>query len=436
MYGKNMSKKDVQWCLTVPAIWDERAKQLMKTYAEKAGMVKDAKCQTHEDASPYPVDIILEPEAASIFCQQKATFLNIKQGDKMLIADVGGGTIDIVVHEKANNNAGSMEVHEVVASYGEVGGGTYVDSHFFHFLSQKIGCFRDFCCNNTSICIDIYAWWQRVKLGFDGDGYSVEYMLPGKLRDAWEKYDKEQDVQRKDKDFYDVLRLEDKDFRSIFDPEVEKVLSLIEQQIEGVRVLMVVGGFSASPYLRKRIQSRFKTKVDEVIIPEDPGNAICNGAVQLHMSRDLIQSRIAKRTYGIESSRIAIPGDPREYLYVNDDGITMCKNNFNVFVRAGERVSYNKSIKKVFGPNRHRDRAMPFSLYSSPNMYPKYTTEHDAIKEGSFVLDTSKGLSLDKMRRVETSMYFGASTIHVTSQPLNFEKARKELPSMTTTFQA
>ncbi|KAI5065046.1 hypothetical protein GOP47_0019741, partial [Adiantum capillus-veneris] len=29
-YGKQFSVEDVQWCLTVPAIWNERAKQVMK----------------------------------------------------------------------------------------------------------------------------------------------------------------------------------------------------------------------------------------------------------------------------------------------------------------------------------------------------------------------------------------------------------------------
>lgn len=43
------------------------------------------------------------------------------------------GTIDLVAQEKADDDPKSMKVHEVVGSYGEINGGTFVE------------CFKDFC---------------------------------------------------------------------------------------------------------------------------------------------------------------------------------------------------------------------------------------------------------------------------------------------------
>ena len=75
--------------------------------------------------------------------------------------------------------------------------------------------------------------------------------LPRKLSEAWKKADEDLGVVGFDEDYYEELRLEGSDIMSIFDPEVEKVLNLIKKQIEGVYVLMLVGGFLASPYLKE-----------------------------------------------------------------------------------------------------------------------------------------------------------------------------------------
>ncbi|KAH7296272.1 hypothetical protein KP509_26G016700 [Ceratopteris richardii] len=70
---EDFSMNEVQWCLTVPAIWDEEAKQLMRTFAEKAGMTKGDLCPNNDEASPYPLRILLEPEAGSVYCQDEAS---------------------------------------------------------------------------------------------------------------------------------------------------------------------------------------------------------------------------------------------------------------------------------------------------------------------------------------------------------------------------
>ena len=54
--------------LTMPFIW-----------TEKARMVKGGKCLVGVAASPYLVDNILEPKAASIYCQQKSKRLKLKK---------------------------------------------------------------------------------------------------------------------------------------------------------------------------------------------------------------------------------------------------------------------------------------------------------------------------------------------------------------------
>ncbi|KAJ3079384.1 hypothetical protein HK100_010436 [Physocladia obscura] len=86
--GFSIFGKDVLWVVTVPAIWKESAKKLMRRAAEMAGMKN--------------LRIVLEPEAASTWVlslteNRKAD--KLKKGDVFIVADCGGGTIDVTVHE-------------------------------------------------------------------------------------------------------------------------------------------------------------------------------------------------------------------------------------------------------------------------------------------------------------------------------------------------
>lgn len=102
-FGEHFDMHEVQWCLTVPAIWDDHAKQLMKSCAEEAGLIQSAYTNTDSTASPHPLLIVLEPEAAAVYCLHKMKSLSFDIEDKFLTADIGGGTVDIVIQEKVES---------------------------------------------------------------------------------------------------------------------------------------------------------------------------------------------------------------------------------------------------------------------------------------------------------------------------------------------
>jgi molecular chaperone DnaK (HSP70) len=97
----------IRWIMTVPAIWDNAAKQIMFEAAEKAGLTNPAKDN---------ISVALEPgkyffssnrhlkiitEAASIYCSLQLK-LNLPVETKYILVDSGGGTIDITCHEVLN----------------------------------------------------------------------------------------------------------------------------------------------------------------------------------------------------------------------------------------------------------------------------------------------------------------------------------------------
>jgi len=63
-YGKHWSKEVVQWCVAVPSILGDTAKQQVKACMHRAGLLQSGSGVDGSSLSPI---IALEPEAASIY---------------------------------------------------------------------------------------------------------------------------------------------------------------------------------------------------------------------------------------------------------------------------------------------------------------------------------------------------------------------------------
>uniref|UniRef100_A0A3B3Z7D8 Heat shock protein 12B n=1 Tax=Periophthalmus magnuspinnatus TaxID=409849 RepID=A0A3B3Z7D8_9GOBI len=135
---QNMAKGllNFTWVLTVPAIWDNPARQFMREAAVQAGLVTAAT----EDK----LVIALEPEVASIRCKQLCSedFImaeapdKISPGTQYIVVDCGGGTIDITVHDVLEGG----QLKELHKASGNDKGGRRVDRKF-------VQCMREFFCD-------------------------------------------------------------------------------------------------------------------------------------------------------------------------------------------------------------------------------------------------------------------------------------------------
>ncbi|CAG2190461.1 unnamed protein product [Mytilus edulis] len=130
--GTGVKIQEIQWVLTIPAIWTDAAKQFMRECAEKASIPSEK------------LLLALEPETASIFCQYlpteklhgaDQTFAMSAAGTRYMVADLGGGTADITVHEKTKYG----RLKELHRASGNDCGGTSVDGRFFQMLVKILG---------------------------------------------------------------------------------------------------------------------------------------------------------------------------------------------------------------------------------------------------------------------------------------------------------
>ena len=351
----------------------------------------------------------------------------------------------------------------MACSTGDLCGGTYVDMHFIHHLSQRIGCLHSFLDENPSSLLSILRWWEGVKGTFNGTT-SATFDIPSKLARAWEIYESEhKSVQKSDSELagWEVCEREEKstemsdsevdgkfdeveftaqDLMRIFDKVVDQIIELIGKALRPfskgeVKAMMAVGGFSGSPYLMKRLREEFAGIVGEIVSPPDPGSAVCQGAAMWGIAKqDFIIARICRKTYGMGSSREFRIGDPLGYRWVDDDGVAKCQHTFYVFVRIGDAIPVNHTVTRVVYPVEHFQTTMSIKIFSSTKSDPKYTKEDEAEKEGSFELDLSSGLELDKAREVEVTMFFGRSSVEVTAKGKNFSASGKTENAIPVTF--
>ena len=140
--------KDIQWIVTIPAIWDDVAKNKMKIWIEKAGL-------THKYINNHCL-LKYEPDCASLSLQNeilsKSTNVNdnnlfdddVKdnvtrlKGRKYILIDAGGGTVDVACHEFMDYK-GNIGVKELFYPTGGPWGDMYVDEAFLNILQHILG---------------------------------------------------------------------------------------------------------------------------------------------------------------------------------------------------------------------------------------------------------------------------------------------------------
>lgn len=111
-------------------MWSDLAKYSMRRAAIKAGLVK-------KDDPQDRLLLISEPEAAALYCEKMCEQVNLKQGDRMMICDAGGGTVDLIVFEVVDESSNRLK--EITKGLGESCGSVFLDYNFKKLIQDKLG---------------------------------------------------------------------------------------------------------------------------------------------------------------------------------------------------------------------------------------------------------------------------------------------------------
>ena len=416
--GYDIPLEAIQWCITVPSIWDDNAKQQMKDCMVRAGLVRGP---TNITGSLHPVILILESEAASVGI---ATSLNLKKGDKFLVADIGAGTTDVVVQEWLGDSSEVYKAKEVCKSVGGLCGSSLVDNNFLAFLSLKVGPWlTGYLERFPSFRLEVLQAWEPIKCNFgdssDTSELQLTLQLPPRLVAA---------ASEEGRKLNEELVLHRTDMEMIFNPVVEMIKELLDTQLSlvgNIKTMVLVGGFSRSPYLRTKIQAKFRNMTKIVLLPclED---FVVNGALNMALKLGGPVSRISRTTYGLGLSLESEGVSPLEGP-VNLAKETECGSQiFRIDVLEGECVQEDSRVDSVHIPLPLGQKTMKFTLYSSSEVYPRYTDEESVTKQWDFVIDISELAEASTKPEVGVSIFYGRSCLEV--EAVASFGAHKQLP--------
>ncbi|XP_063414094.1 heat shock 70 kDa protein 12A-like [Mytilus trossulus] len=399
---------EINWVLTVPAIWSDAAKQFMREAAVKGGI---------PDRS---IILALEPEAASIYCKYlpvdrtlssggRSTLDAFAPGTQYLLLDAGGGTVDITVQEIKDDG----DIKQIYMANGGDWGGTKVDEAFDEFLTDIVGSdtvdkFRkDDKVDYLGLCREFEVKKRSIR---PDSTAKITIRIPLSLSERFQEVKgvslKSSFKSNKSMSWVgDKLRVDPDTAKKFFEEPCKRIVDHLKDLFQkgavvDTDIILMVGGFSESQMLQEAIKSAFQSKT--VIIPEDAGLAVLKGAVQFGFKPKVIVQRLSRYTHGTSTNMQFRPHtDPEDKKHIINDKM-YCHDRFGKHVARGEPVQLGEVInKKTYNPLIGQSK-IEIPIFSSGSEDPQYVDGKDCIYAGKFEVDLSDVRGPD--REVEIRM--------------------------------
>ncbi|CAG2193276.1 unnamed protein product [Mytilus edulis] len=324
------TNNDIHWVITVPAIWDLKAKQFMKDAAEKAGI------------SGEQLTLALEPEAASLYCRKVPVSVEttkdggkaiaaMQNGSQYIVFDQGGGTTDITVHEVTGPDT-LREIHQACGGHY---GGTTVNAEFFKFLTTLLSgpVIKEIRDKHPSEYFDFMTTFEHKKTSFSVDEKS---MVTVRIPVVW-------------KDVFERLTGE----------TLEETLP----------------------------NTSYK-------VPKDPGLAVLKGAVLYGFEPQAITERVSQYTYGVAMQKPYDPDvyDKSKISAIRGHGgKRMVDDVFDKHIEIGKVCKIGEFEQEHdYYPLVNEHKYAYFEFYASESKSPKYTTDAKCQMIGTFSVEISK----------------------------------------------
>ncbi|KAM6076858.1 heat shock 70 kDa protein 12B [Chlamydotis macqueenii] len=466
----------VRWVITVPAIWKQPAKQFMREAAYKAGLVSPE--------NPEQLLIALEPEAASIYCRKlrlhqlidlsckppanglaperaidssfrqareqlrrsrhSRTFLvesgvgelwaEMQAGDRYVVADCGGGTVDLTVHQIEKPQGTLKELYKASGGpYGAVG----VDLAFEQLLCHIFGedFIATFKAKRPAAWVDLtIAFEARKRAAAPSRASPLNISLPFSFIDFYRKHrgqNVETALKKSNVNFVKwssqgMLRMSAEAMAELFQPTISQIIKHIDDllkkpEVQGVKFLFLVGGFAESAMLQHAVQAAFGPAC-RVIIPQDVGLTILKGAVLFGLDPAIVRVRRSPLTYGVGVLNKFVEGKhPPEKLLVKE-GKAWCTDIFEKFVSVDQSVALGEVVQRSYCPARPGQRKTIINIYCCASDDVVYITDPGVRKCGTVSLELEAPGEARGRREIRASMQFGDTEIKVTAMDLRTAK--------------
>ncbi|PKY39927.1 actin-like ATPase domain-containing protein [Rhizophagus irregularis] len=378
--------EEVLFVLTVPAEYSEKEKAIMRDCAYKAGLINVK--------STDLLQFTTEPEAAAVYCMEHC----LKEHDlgdtdstetTFMIVDCGGGTVDLTTRKIVGRSVG-----EITERSGDYCGSSFVDQAFLEHLKTILGHVAiDKLRENhyKQLQYMVQKFCRQAKFLFTGDDKKFHYELDilDTARDL-QKYVTGDAEELMESNQW-LIDIKFNEIKSMFDPVVKRILKLIEVQLENCNkecsIMFLVGGFSQSIYLQKKIREKFKDVVKIITLPTHPIATVVRGATLYGLGlydnvnnidsenvRLKLTTRKLKFTYGIKIFDTWKKSDPIERKTLKGEIIRFFPIEG---ATKGKEVKIDEDIivNDLLGPNNPFQTAATFHVYYTRKADAKYCDE-------------------------------------------------------------
>lgn len=408
---------DIRWTVTVPACWTDYQKSIIRDILKNAGL-------PGEDGR---VLLSLEPEAAAHYARLTGANSRLMEpGARFMVVDCGGGTVDITAYQ----NDGDAKMIEIGRALGDRLGSDFLNRTLENvYLVERLGgasaleSIRQKC---PDALVNVMDQWERgkasVKLDQETD---IELLIPTAI-DRLLGPEARKRLARRQNKVDDAIVLTPVQLHGLFDTVVPGTLDLIETQLaemDATRgenaapdVIVLVGGFSNSPYLQQTVNERFGQRAT-VLVPPNPDIAVLYGAV--HFCYDpQTRARRSRFTYGTEVHETFEEGvDPEDKRYVSPEGESTCDDRFSIFVRSGESVPSEAEVVHDYIPLTDTVNRLVFNIYATSEPDPRYVTDVGCDKLAVAMVDLAPVMRFPRKERgARLYMKFGETEIKVRAE--------------------
>ncbi|KAJ7411282.1 Heat shock 70 kDa protein 12A [Willisornis vidua] len=371
------------------------------------------------------------PEELSLQCAVMVTLMSIplpspfgKPGDRYIVVDSGGGTVDMTVHQIRLPEGHLKELYKATGGpYGSLG----VDYEFEKLLCKIFGedFIEQFKIKRPAAWVDLMIAFESRKRAAAPDRTNpLNITLPFSFIDYYKKFrghSVEHALRKSNVDFVKwssqgMLRMSPDAMNALFKPTIDQIVQHLSEvfdkpEVTNVKFLFLVGGFAESPLLQQAVQSAFGSRC-RVIIPQDVGLTILKGAVLFGLDPAVIKVRRSPLTYGVGVLNRFVEGKhPPEKLLVKD-GTRWCTDVFDKFISADQSVALGETVTRSYTPAKPSQLVIVINIYSSEQDNVGFITESGVKKCGTLRLDlTGTDASVPNRREIKTLMQFGDTEI-------------------------
>ena len=354
-----------------------------------------------------------------------------------MVVDIGGGTVDITVHDKSNGR-----ISVVLPPTGNTWGGMTINEALSELLQEiiddrgfKVLLKSDPISAKTTLNRLFYEKFEEQKIIF---GNAIEGLrkiafslprpfsrhygnnIPQEARKRNMHYNPENDSLIIG---YDLL---EEVFQSTIDKILECMRAAFDELTDHIDTVYLVGGFGGCRFVSQKIEEAIREHCgmlyDNIVCPQHPDLAVVSGAVMWRKDPSIIQSRIADATYGTGIGPVFNPAihDEDYKLVDEEDGKQRCKHVFEVFVLK-EEVIKDEVYKTTYIPLKQSYTQVHIPIYSTADDGVQYVRDKEGkltVREiGELILDIPNPDNIPREERyIDVFMDFSGTEIQARAQ--------------------